>query len=83
MYESPERECVQESTDFTTYIIFKPFYFGLNLSFTHQVLREANEFVWLMSDHSLIDSDIVFDMKRDRNRSLTWRIILSIPPSQS
>ena len=51
---------------------------GLVFSFTHQVLREANEFVWLMSDHSLIDSDIVFDMKRDRNRSLTWRIILPI-----
>ena len=49
---------------------------GLVFSFTHQVLREANEFVWLMSDHSLIDSDVVFDIERDRNRSLTWRIIL-------
>jgi len=29
-----------------------------------------------MSDHSLIDSDVVFDIERDRNRSLTWRIIL-------
>jgi hypothetical protein len=26
-----------------------------------------------MSDHSLID---VFDIERDRNRSLAWRIIL-------
>jgi predicted transcriptional regulator len=51
---------------------------GLVLSFTHQVLRGANKFVWLMSDHSLIDSDIVFDIERDRNRSLTWRIILPI-----
>ena len=49
---------------------------GLVLSFTHQVLREADKFVWLMSDHSLIDSDVVFDIERDRNRSLTWRIIL-------
>ncbi len=31
-----------------------------------------------MSDHSLIDSDIVFDIERDRNRSLIWRIILPI-----
>ena len=31
---------------------------GLVLSFTHQVIREADKFVWLMSDHSLID---VFD----------------------
>jgi predicted transcriptional regulator len=46
---------------------------GLVLSFTHQVIREADKFVWLMSDHSLID---VFDIERDRNRSLTWRIIL-------
>ena len=29
-----------------------------------------------MSDHSLIDTDIVFDIERDRNRSLKWRIIL-------
>ena len=29
-----------------------------------------------MSDHSLIDSDTVFNIERDRNRSLTWRIIL-------
>lgn len=29
-----------------------------------------------MSDHSLIDTDIVFDIERDRNRSLIWRIIL-------
>ena len=36
---------------------------GLVLSFTHQVLREADKFVWLMSDHSLIDSDVVFDIK--------------------
>src|SRR5688572_11545172 len=49
---------------------------GLVLSFTHRVLREADKFVWLMSDHSLIDSDVVFDIERDRNRSLTWRIIL-------
>jgi predicted transcriptional regulator len=49
---------------------------GLVLSFTHQVLREADKFVWLMSDHSLIDSDTVFNVERDRNRSLTWRIIL-------
>lgn len=46
---------------------------GLVLSFTHQVIREADKFVWLMSDHSLID---VFDIERDRDRSLTWRIIL-------
>jgi predicted transcriptional regulator len=46
---------------------------GLVLSFTHQVIHEADKFVWLMSDHSLID---VFDIERDRNRSLTWRIIL-------
>jgi predicted transcriptional regulator len=51
---------------------------GLVLSFTHQVLREADKFVWLMSDHCLIDSDIVFDIERDRNRNLTWRIILPI-----
>ena len=49
---------------------------GLVLSFTHQVLREADKFVWLMSDHSLVDSDTVFNIERDRNRSLTWRIIL-------
>jgi hypothetical protein len=30
------------------------------------------------SDHSLIDSDTVFDIVRNRNRSLTWRIILPI-----
>jgi predicted transcriptional regulator len=48
---------------------------GLVLSFTHQVIREAGNFVWLMSDHSLIN---VFDIERDRNRSLTWRIILPI-----
>jgi len=46
---------------------------GLVLSFTHQVIREADKFVWLMSDHSLID---VFDIGIDRNRRLTWRIIL-------
>jgi predicted transcriptional regulator len=46
---------------------------GLVLSFTHQVIREADKFVWLMSDHSLID---VFDIERDRDSSLTWRIIL-------
>lgn len=46
---------------------------GLVLSFTHQVIREADKFVWLMSDHSLID---VFDIERDKDRSLTWRIIL-------
>lgn len=46
---------------------------GLVLSFTQQVIREADKFVWLMSDHSLID---VFDIERDRNRSLTWRLIL-------
>ena len=46
---------------------------GLVLSFTHQVIREADKYVWLMSDHSLID---VFDIERDRDRSLTWRIIL-------
>jgi predicted transcriptional regulator len=46
---------------------------GLVLSFTHQVIREADKFVWLMSDHSLID---VFDIEIDRNRRLTWRIIL-------
>jgi predicted transcriptional regulator len=46
---------------------------GLVLSFTHQVIREASKFVWLMADHSLID---VFDIESDRNRSLTWRIIL-------
>lgn len=46
---------------------------GLVLSFTHQVIRDADKFVWLMSDHSLID---VFDIERDRDRSLTWRIIL-------
>lgn len=51
---------------------------GLVLSFTQQVIREAEKFVWLMSDHSLIDSDIVFDIERDRNRSLIWRIILPI-----
>ena len=49
---------------------------GLVLSFTNQVLREADKFVWLMSDHSLVDSDTVFNIERDRNRSLTWRIIL-------
>ena len=49
---------------------------GLVLSFTHQVLREADKFVWLMSDHSLVDSDTVFNIERDRNRNLTWRIIL-------
>jgi predicted transcriptional regulator len=42
---------------------------GLVLSFTHQVIREADKFVWLMSDHSLID---VFDIERDRDSSLTW-----------
>ena len=46
---------------------------GLVLSFTHQVIREADEFVCLMSDHSLID---IFDIERDRNRRLAWRIIL-------
>ena len=46
---------------------------GLVLSFTHQVIREADKFVCLMSDHSLID---VFEIEGDRNRSLTWRIIL-------
>jgi predicted transcriptional regulator len=51
---------------------------GLVLSFTQQVISEADKFVWLMSDHSLIDSDIVFDIERDRNRSLIWRIILPI-----
>jgi hypothetical protein len=45
---------------------------GLVLSFTHQVLRVADRFVWLMSDHSLIDSYIVFDIERDRNRSLAF-----------
>jgi predicted transcriptional regulator len=45
------------------------------LSFTQQVIREAEKFVWLMSDHSLID---IFDIERDRNnKTLTWRIILS------
>ena len=48
---------------------------GLVLSFTHQVIHEADKFVWLMSDHSLID---VFDIERDTNRNLTWRIILPI-----
>jgi predicted transcriptional regulator len=47
---------------------------GLVLSFTQQVIREADKFVWLMSDHSLID---IFDIERDRNKTLTWRIILS------
>jgi predicted transcriptional regulator len=46
---------------------------GQVLSFTQQVIREADKFVWLMSDHSLLD---VFDIERDRNRGLTWRIIL-------
>jgi predicted transcriptional regulator len=47
---------------------------GLVLSFTQQVIREADKFVWLMSDHSLID---IFDIERDRNnKTLTWRIIL-------
>src|ERR671919_29267 len=46
---------------------------GLVLSFTHQVIREADKFIWLMSDHSLID---VFDIERDKNRRITWRIIL-------
>jgi predicted transcriptional regulator len=46
---------------------------GLVLSFTQQVIHEADKFVWLMSDHSLID---VFDIEKDRNRGLTWRIIL-------
>jgi predicted transcriptional regulator len=36
---------------------------GLVLSFTHQVIREADKYVWLMSDHSLID---VFDIERER-----------------
>jgi predicted transcriptional regulator len=48
---------------------------GFVLSFTQQVIREADKFVWLMSDHSLID---IFDIERDRNnKTLTWRIILS------
>ena len=51
---------------------------GLVLSFTHQILREADKFVWLMSDHSLIDNDTIFDIERDRNRRITWRIILPI-----
>jgi hypothetical protein len=45
---------------------------GLVLSFTQQVISEADKFVWLLSDHPLIDSDIVFDIERDRNRSLIW-----------
>jgi predicted transcriptional regulator len=49
---------------------------GLVLSFTRQILHKADRFVWLMSDHSLIDSNTVFDIDRDRNRSLTWRILL-------
>jgi predicted transcriptional regulator len=51
---------------------------GLVLSFTRQILHEADKFVWLMSDHSLIDNDTVFDIERDRNRRITWRIILPI-----
>jgi predicted transcriptional regulator len=51
---------------------------GLVLSFTRQILYEADKFVWLMSDHSLIDNDTVFDIERDRNRRITWRIILPI-----
>lgn len=46
---------------------------GLVLSFTYQVIREADKFVCLMADHSLID---VFEIEADRNRSLRWRIIL-------
>jgi predicted transcriptional regulator len=41
---------------------------GLVLSFTQQVIHEADKFVWLMSDHSLID---IFDIERDRNKTLT------------
>ena len=44
---------------------------GLVLSFTRQILHEADKFVWLMSDHSLIDNDTVFDIERDRNRRIT------------
>ena len=51
---------------------------GLVLSFTRQILHEADKFVWLMSDHSLIDNDTVFNIERDRNRRITWRIILPI-----
>lgn len=48
---------------------------GLVLSFTQQVIHEADKFVWLMSDHSLI---YIFNIERDRNNKiLTWRIILA------